>query len=479
MTTRADRSENDLNRQYQDESNMKILSDANDQDMAFLGFENQNNARMFVIPEKDRHNIIVFGKNKTTKTTILREMIMQDILKNKGFLLIDPTRTFAKEILSIIPRSKHDDVVYVSHSHMSTGKMIIRFNPLESHSIDEKRIRVKSYMYAFRRFFTDVTDSDFEELVQMTTNLIIKMSKRFSFQDMLKVLVNAKDRKEFVMRYMDEYSQTFWMTDYPRLISETEVCEYGRFERIVTTPFILALFDTVESSVSIMDIINKNKIIIVDSGIGGPSPIVEYLGTLFLSMFETEGEIMFMNKQNRDPFNIYMNDLSQIELYTVKQFIDNSKKYNFKVTATAESVRIHNDLSGRNQNMRPKKCVGDLVDQFEHKIIFDSDTFTYDKIIKSVDNNEYLPCISSDRFILISNVTMRVIMGRIRDLKIKERWKEVSDASIKRYGKESTSDSTHSRIFSMKHKNNKSENRNRFPYPPQKYLDIDKNALYD
>ena len=59
-----------------------------------------------------RHHVYVIGKSGTGKTTLLRNMILQDIEAGRGVGVIDPHGDLASELLDYIPRSRTDDVVY-------------------------------------------------------------------------------------------------------------------------------------------------------------------------------------------------------------------------------------------------------------------------------------------------------------------------------------------------------------------------------
>src|SRR5438270_5341233 len=61
----------------------------------------------------DRHqHLYVLGKTGTGKSTLLRNLILQDIAAGEGIGLIDPHGDLATDILDHIPRGRTDDVVY-------------------------------------------------------------------------------------------------------------------------------------------------------------------------------------------------------------------------------------------------------------------------------------------------------------------------------------------------------------------------------
>jgi DNA helicase HerA-like ATPase len=67
----------------------------------------------FVLLHNDRRqHLYTVGKSGTGKTTLLRNLILQDIEAGHGVGIIDPHGDLATELLEHIPGYRIDDVVY-------------------------------------------------------------------------------------------------------------------------------------------------------------------------------------------------------------------------------------------------------------------------------------------------------------------------------------------------------------------------------
>src|SRR5687767_13195752 len=67
----------------------------------------------FVLSDADRRqHVYVVGKTGTGKTTLLRNLIIQDIVQGKGVGLVDPHGDLAHDLLDHIPPWRADDLVY-------------------------------------------------------------------------------------------------------------------------------------------------------------------------------------------------------------------------------------------------------------------------------------------------------------------------------------------------------------------------------
>src|ERR1022692_2744419 len=65
-----------------------------------------------LLPTDRRQHVYCIGQSGTGKTTLLRNLILQDIERGHGVGVIDPHGDLALEILHQIPPWRTDDVVY-------------------------------------------------------------------------------------------------------------------------------------------------------------------------------------------------------------------------------------------------------------------------------------------------------------------------------------------------------------------------------
>ena len=90
----------------------------------------RNREVAFGIKKDDRRrHVYIIGKTGMGKTTMIENMIVQDIQAGNGVAFVDPHGESVEKILNYIPSNRVNDVVYFNPADLDYP---IAFNPLES-----------------------------------------------------------------------------------------------------------------------------------------------------------------------------------------------------------------------------------------------------------------------------------------------------------------------------------------------------------
>lgn len=107
----------------------------------------------FVLFHEDRrHHLYTVGKSGTGKTTLLRNLILQDIEDGQGVGVIDPHGDLATEILDFIPQRRIEDVAYFNPADLEYP---VGFNLLGQTPHDERHLVASGIVSVFRGLWPD------------------------------------------------------------------------------------------------------------------------------------------------------------------------------------------------------------------------------------------------------------------------------------------------------------------------------------
>ena len=121
-----------------------------DPNVNFFGLTNfRNQYRKFGIKLDDRRrHVYIVGKTGMGKTTMLENMVLNDIYAGHGVGYIDPHGDTAEKIIDFIPSWRMNDVVYFNPADLDYP---IGFNILETINASQKHLVASRLLGVFKK----------------------------------------------------------------------------------------------------------------------------------------------------------------------------------------------------------------------------------------------------------------------------------------------------------------------------------------
>src|SRR6185437_8506617 len=98
-------------------------------------------------PDERRRHLYIVGQTGTGKSTLLLNLIAQDLAAGEGLALLDPHGDLAEAALMHVPRDRANDLVYINPA--DAGRPI-GFNPLSTVPDDLKPLVADDVVGAFK-----------------------------------------------------------------------------------------------------------------------------------------------------------------------------------------------------------------------------------------------------------------------------------------------------------------------------------------
>jgi hypothetical protein len=217
--------------------------------------------------DRQRHMYII-GRTGTGKTTLLKSMILQDILAGKGIAFIDPHGDAAEELLDLIPPNRAEDVIYFDPGDTDRP---MGMNMLEAHDELQKHFVVTEIIGLMYKLFdpnkTGIIGPRFEHGVRnaMLTAMSVPGT---TFVEVVRVMTDANFVRELLPHVQDLMVRRYW-TDQIAQTSDfhkSEVLDYtvSKFGRFVTNRMVRNIIGQSQSSLNLRDIMDNRKILIVN-----------------------------------------------------------------------------------------------------------------------------------------------------------------------------------------------------------------------
>jgi len=286
------------------------------------------------IEQRIRH-IHVIGKTGTGKSTLLLNMIKQDIEAGRGVAVLDPHGDLVERIEELVPDRRLDDVILFDPSDTEYP---VGFNILEAHSDIEQTVLSSDLVEIFRRFSTSWGD-------QMTTVLsnaieaVLGNKEGGTLIELKRFLLENDFRRSILRAGADPAVVYFWEKEYPLLRGGSQISIITRLDAILRSKIVRNIVAQREG-LDFRKIIESGKIFLakLPQGIIGEENS-HLLGSLICSkLHQAVMGRQSVNTSERTPFFLYIDEFQNFATPSMVSMLSGSRKYAFGL------VLAHQDL---------------------------------------------------------------------------------------------------------------------------------------
>lgn len=302
-----------------------------DKDVVYFGrtdFRNSN--RLFGVKRTDRRqHMYVVGKTGTGKTTLLHNMMVQDILNGEGVCVIDPHGEFVETLLQKIPESRINDVVYFNPSDTDYH---IGFNVLELPDPKYKHLVASGLMGIFTKIWSNVWSARMEYILNNTI-LALLDTPGSSLLGVTRLLVDKEYRETIIGNVKDPVVKAFWVHEYEewrdQFRNEAIAPIQNKVGQFLSTAIIRNIVGQSKSTIEIADIMNSAKIFLVNLSKGR---IGEDNSALLGSMLITKMQLAAMERvripeDERIDFFLYVDEFQNFATDSFANILSEARKY--------------------------------------------------------------------------------------------------------------------------------------------------------
>lgn len=290
----------------------------------------RNQLRRFGIKTDDRRrHMYIVGKTGMGKSTMMENMVLDDIYTGHGVGLVDPHGDFAEKIIDFIPPKRINDVVYINPSDLEYP---IGFNILEVHSEEQKHLVVAGLMGIFKKIWPDVWSARMEYILNNTLLALIEYPGS-TLLGINRLLSDKKYRKRVLSKVTDPVIKSFWNVEFAsyteKYAQEAVAPIQNKIGQFLSANVIRNMVAQVKSTIDIRSLMDEGKIIIMNLSKGR---IGEDNSRLLGGMLITKIQLAAMERvdtpeaQRRD-FFLYVDEFQNFATPSFANILSEARKY--------------------------------------------------------------------------------------------------------------------------------------------------------
>jgi hypothetical protein len=286
--------------------------------------------------EQRLRHIHITGSTGTGKSTLLLNLILQDMKQGAGCGVLDPHGDLIDRILELVPDERIEDVVLFDPTETEYP---VGFNILEARSEVEKNVMSSDLAALFRRFSTSWGD-------QMTTvlgnavSVFLESREGGTLLDLRRLLIEKDYRNECLKKVLDPEIVYFWEKQFPLLKGaalSSILTRLDIFLRPRTIRNIVGQYKGLDCS----EIINGKKIFLVKLAQGLIGEENSYLlGSLLVSkLHQAAMARQAKDISERQPYYLYIDEFQNFVTPSMAAVLSGARKYGLGLVLAHQDLR--------------------------------------------------------------------------------------------------------------------------------------------
>jgi hypothetical protein len=288
------------------------------------------------VEQRLRHSYVI-GASGTGKSTLLLNMIVQDIQKGEGVGVLDPHGDLIDQILGHIPENRFKDVVLLDPADEAFP---VGFNILSAHSEVEKNLLASDLVSVFRRLSTSWGD-------QMTSVLgnavlaFLESPEGGTLADLRRFLIEPDFRRTFLSTVKDSEVVYYWQKEFPLLAGKPQGPVLTRLDTFLRPKLVRHIVSQKKDRLDFGAIMNGGKIFLAKLAQGAIGEENAYLlGTLLVSKVQQ----LTMSRQElqeseRRPFYLYIDEFHNFVTPSMAAILTGARKYRLGLVLAHQDLR--------------------------------------------------------------------------------------------------------------------------------------------
>jgi hypothetical protein len=286
-----------------------------------------------------RFHTYVIGKTGVGKSTLLKNLIIQDVLAGRGVAFLDPHGDSAEELLDFIPSHRTRDVVYFNAGDL---EFPMAWNLLHVEDPGRRHMVAEDILEAFRGVWGHSWGPQLEYILLACIQTLLDVENT-SLLGVSRLLSDLPFRKRTVERVKDEAIRRWWQEFEQReRRSQAEAIApvQNKVGRLVLSPTMRNIFGQTNGKATAAWIMDTNKIFIANLSKGQVgSETASILGALLISQFQHAALARArLPEAERKDYHLAIDEFQSFPTSSFATILSEARKYRLSLTLAHQYI---------------------------------------------------------------------------------------------------------------------------------------------
>ena len=288
----------------------------------------------FGIEQNDRlQHLYIVGKTGTGKTTLLQNLILQDIEEGRGFALLDPLGDLAEEILNYIPPWRTDHVVYFNPADTDFP---VAFNLLQDAPYEFRSVIAAGIVGGFKHIYEGSWGDRLEWILINAVYALLECPDT-TLLGVTRMLQDGDYRAQVLRHVTNPIVRSYWLEEFPRYGKEFAATAsspvQNKVGQFLIAPAVRNIIGQVTSTFDVPFTMDNQRIFIANLSKG---TIGEKNANLLGSLLATSFQLTAMRRATRPlkervDFHLYIDEFHNFTTRAFASALSEVRKYHLSL----------------------------------------------------------------------------------------------------------------------------------------------------
>lgn len=374
---------------------------------------------VYLTNEDRLRHFYAIGQTGTGKTTLLKNMIVQDIEQGNGVCFIDPHGSDVQDVLALIPESRRNDVIYFDPAY-TERPMALNMLEYDPRYPEQKTFVVNEMLSIFNKLFDMKTAGGpmFEQYFRNAVLLTIEdQSTGNTLLDVSRVLSNKEFRALKLSHCSNPLVVQFWREVAEKAGGEAalqNIVPYvvSKFDNFLANDIMRPVVAQEHSTFNFREVMDNKKILLVNLSKGRLGDINANLIGLVLVGKILMAALSRVDSLGKDfpPFYLYIDEFQNVTTDSIATILSEARKYRLSLNIAHQFTaqldeKIKNAVFGNVGSMAVFRVGAEDAEVFEKQM---APVFSARDIL-NVDNfNAYVKILANGKPVKPFNIQTEI-----------------------------------------------------------------------
>ncbi|RME97215.1 MAG: DUF87 domain-containing protein [Alphaproteobacteria bacterium] len=284
--------------------------------------------------EARARHLYIIGQTGTGKSTLLQNLIAQDLATGRGSAVLDPHGDLAEAALSLLPTHRADHLVYLNPSKLERP---VGFNLLARVPEDFRPLVADGVVSAFKAIWPDFWGPRLEHIFAHAVRSLMDVPGA-TLLYLPRLLQDEAFRASCLRHVADPVIRAFWLNEFaaypPKFREEAIAPVLNKIGRVLMTPAIRNIIAQPKSTIDLRFMMDDKRMLIANLSKGalGEGP-AHLLGALLVTALAqaalSRGD---MPEDHRTPFHLVVDEFQNFSTSGFALILSEARKYGLTLT---------------------------------------------------------------------------------------------------------------------------------------------------